>query len=322
MSRFPFPDFPTGWFHVAYSRDVPPGSVVPLQYFGQELICYRGESGHAQVMDAFCPHLGAHIGYGGRVQGDDVVCPFHCWRFDTDGRNVEIPYRDTVNRGARLRPWPTREVAGMVFAWHDLAGGSPSWELPQVPEAAADEQFVWHVPEGARWRIRSHPQEVLENTVDIAHFKYVHGVHGFGATTLEEDGPMFRSVAEVTFVTPRGDTAGAVESELWGLGLDIVRHRGLGASCTFLTVTPIDGEYVDARYTFLAPRDPRTGEISRLGQGFIRDFMKQIEQDLPIWEHKVYRPRPSLATGEGPIMEFRRWAEHSYTAPAPVVGRA
>lgn len=56
MSRFPFPDFPTGWFHVAYSRDVPPGSVVPLQYFGQELICYRGESGRAQVMDAFCPH--------------------------------------------------------------------------------------------------------------------------------------------------------------------------------------------------------------------------------------------------------------------------
>src|SRR5215472_4705296 len=180
MSRFPFPDFPTGWFHVAYSRDVPPGSVVPLQYFGQELICYRGESGRAQVMDAFCPHLGAHIGYGGRVQGDDVVCPFHCWRFDTDGRNVEIPYRDAVNRGARLRPWPTREVAGMVFAWHDLAGGSPSWELPQVPEAA-DEHFVWHAPEGARWRIRSHPQEVLENTVDIAHFKYVHGVHGFGA---------------------------------------------------------------------------------------------------------------------------------------------
>jgi hypothetical protein len=147
MSRFPFPDFPTGWFHVAYSRDVPPGSVVPLQYFGQELICYRGESGHAQVMDAFCPHLGA------------------------------------------------------------------------------------------------------------------------------------------------------------------------------LTVTPIDGEYVEARYTFLAPRDPQIGEISRLGQGFVRDFMKQIEQDLPIWEHKVYRPRPSLATGEGPIMEFRRWAEHSYAAPAPV-GRA
>ena len=31
---------------------------------------------------------------------------------------------------------------------------------------------------------------------------------------------------------------------------------------------------------------------------------------------------PSLATGEGPIMEFRRWADHSYAAPAPVVGRA
>lgn len=35
--------------------------------------------------------------------------------------------------------------------------------------------------------------------------------------------------------------------ELFGMGLDVVRHRGLGRSCTLLTVTPIDGELVDGR---------------------------------------------------------------------------
>ena len=43
--RFPFADYPKGWFHVAYSRDVTDGTVASLHYFGRRLICYRGQSG-------------------------------------------------------------------------------------------------------------------------------------------------------------------------------------------------------------------------------------------------------------------------------------
>jgi phenylpropionate dioxygenase-like ring-hydroxylating dioxygenase large terminal subunit len=314
MSRFPFPDFPEGWFQVASSADLESGAVLPLHYFGQQLVAWRDRDRVAHVMDAFCPHMGAHIGYGGQVEGCDLVCPFHGWHFDPDGRNVDIPYRDNVNRGARLRPWPTTEVAGMVLVWHSPVEADPSWDPPQVPEAY-DPAFLRHAPEDARWSIRTHPQEIAENTVDIAHFKFVHGVTGFGELAVVEDGPMFRTVAEVSFVTPRGDVAGAVESELWGLGIDVVRHRGLGSAASVLTLTPVDGDVVDARYTFCSPVDADTGEISRLGWGFVRDFMKQITQDIPIWEHKIYRPRPSLAKGEGPIMQFRRWAERYYPEP-------
>jgi acyl-CoA reductase-like NAD-dependent aldehyde dehydrogenase len=109
------------------------------------------------------------------------------------------------------------------------------------------------------------------------------------------------------------------------MGLDAVRHRGLGRSCTLLTVTPIDGEFVDARYTFFVQTDQETGEMTRMGLGFARDFCKQIEQDIPIWENKIYRDRPQLARGEG---EFP-WAErrqglsgeaHVRRAPVGVVG--
>ena len=96
------------------------------------------------------------------------------------------------------------------------------------------------------------------------------------------------------------------------MGIDVVRHRGLGRSCTLLTVTPIDGEVVDARYTFFVLTDAETGEMSRMGLGFARDFCKQIEQDIPIWESKIYRDRPQLARGEGAITEFRSWARQSY----------
>ena len=153
---------------------------------------------------------------------------------------------------------------------------------------------------------------MFENTVDIAHFATVHGVSGFGDLDLETDGHWLKAVAEVTFQTPRGPVSGAVDSELYGMGIDVVRHRGLGRSCTLLTVTPIDGEFVDARYTFFVLTDAETGEMSRMGLGFARDFCKQIEQDIPIWESKIYRDRPQLARGEGAITEFRSWARQSY----------
>jgi nitrite reductase/ring-hydroxylating ferredoxin subunit len=69
---------------------------------------------------------------------------------------------------------------------------------------------------------------------------------------------------------------------------------------------------VDARYTFFVHADPQTGEMTRMGLGFARDFCNQIEQDIPIWENKIYRDRPQLARGEGAITEFRAWARQSY----------
>ena len=67
--QYPMP-MPFGWFQVAWSDEVPVGTSVPLYYFGRHLVAWRDESGEAHVWDAFCPHLGAHLGHGGKVEGD------------------------------------------------------------------------------------------------------------------------------------------------------------------------------------------------------------------------------------------------------------
>lgn len=129
-SRFPFPPYPTGWFRVAFAADLPAGGSEPvaLEFFGRELVTFRDAVGSPRVVGAHCPHLGAHLGFGGRVDGGCVVCPFHGWRFDADGRNVEIPYRPEgeVNGRAGLAVYPSQEWAGMVMAWFDAAGGAPT----------------------------------------------------------------------------------------------------------------------------------------------------------------------------------------------------
>ncbi|HEX2562962.1 MAG TPA: Rieske 2Fe-2S domain-containing protein, partial [Acidimicrobiales bacterium] len=60
--------YPAGWFVVAWSSDVAPGDVRRLHYFGRELVCFRTEGGEVSVLDAYCQHLGGHLGVGGHVE--------------------------------------------------------------------------------------------------------------------------------------------------------------------------------------------------------------------------------------------------------------
>ena len=101
--RFPMPSFPVGWFQVAYAEDLNVGDVVPLHYFGQQLVLFRGEDEKVGLLDAYCPHLGAHLGHGGTVKGNSVVCPFHAWAFDCSGACTDVPYAERQPKRAQIK---------------------------------------------------------------------------------------------------------------------------------------------------------------------------------------------------------------------------
>ena len=102
---------PTGWFQVAWSHEVTVGQVHRMRYFGRDLVAWRATSGKVTVMDAYCEHLGAHLGYGGTVVEDRIRCPFHGWEWNDQGRNVCIPYEDRPNIGKKIRTMPMVERA-------------------------------------------------------------------------------------------------------------------------------------------------------------------------------------------------------------------
>jgi nitrite reductase/ring-hydroxylating ferredoxin subunit len=55
---------PFGWFQVLYSGELGIGEAKPITYFDRDLVIFRTESGVAKVIDAYCAHMGAHLGYG------------------------------------------------------------------------------------------------------------------------------------------------------------------------------------------------------------------------------------------------------------------
>ena len=94
----------------------------------------RTERGQARLLEAYCPHLGAHLGHGGKVEGELLACPFHGWRFQGDGRLAEVPYSQHAPPRLCQRAWPVCEYAGQLLAWHHPDGAPPDWTPPPLPE--------------------------------------------------------------------------------------------------------------------------------------------------------------------------------------------
>jgi nitrite reductase/ring-hydroxylating ferredoxin subunit len=294
--RFPFP-IPNGWFIVALSGDIDPGQVRSLHYFGRDIVVFRTEAGEPRVVDASCPPLGAHLGVGGAVEGSCLRCPFHGWAFDGDsGACTEIPYSQSerIPAKARVRPYPTIERGGAIWAWHHLNEGEPFFELPTVPEM---DDAAWTRPSLREFWISTSCQEMAENNHDFAHFLYVHGT---------ETIPEGEEVIDGTYKSVKNP---GLERETFGLGLGVVRVPGMLAFVS--SVTPVDEDNVHVRWLFSVPAE--AGDES--AQFFAEQFTSGVTQDIPIWENKIYRPLPILTKGESGIVAHRNWSKQFYSDP-------
>lgn len=292
--RFPFP-LPNGWFVVATSAELDSGQVRPLHYFGRDLALYRTEDGVPRLVDAYCAHLGAHLAVGGKVEGDCIRCPFHGWAYDGGtGRCTDIPYggAERIPSRARVRPYPTIERAGAIWAWHHCGEGDPFYELPSVPEL---DDPAWMAPRLREFTIATSCQEMAENNHDFAHFRYVHGTDSIPDSEERIDGA-YKSVKSP-----------GLERETFGLGLGVVRVPG---ALTFVSsVTPINGDTVHVRWFFTVPVE--SGEKSL--RFFTDQFTAGVTQDIPIWENKIYRERPILTKSEAGIVAHRNWCQQFYS---------
>jgi 3-ketosteroid 9alpha-monooxygenase subunit A len=320
------PRIPNGWFQVAYSDELPPGTVVPLKYFGKDLVAFRTESGKVVVLDAFCPHLGAHLGHGGKVEGELITCPFHSWKFDTAGACAEVPYAKNLPKKAQIPCWPVKEVAGLVMVWHHAEQKAPEYEIPdEIPEwGSADgvRNDEWTDYDRRRWTIRTTNQEMAENAVDSAHFHYVHGTQNMPTSQATVDGAVLRVFSDAGMETSRGRVDGSIESLSYGFGLAVVRFKGLVETVIVESTTPIDGEKVDVRFAFTVKKMGGADITRGVGKAFVNEVSRQLEQDTPIWENKTQHENPVLCDGDGPIGLFRRWCKQFYTWPSEAASAA
>ncbi len=148
------------------SKKLRVGEVNPVTVLGRELAIYRGKDKRAVIVDAYCPHMGAHLAEG-KVEGNDIRCFFHRWKFDGQGFCVDIPCANQP-LSIKLKTWPTAEKYGMIWVW---TGETPKQPLPFVLEL---ENKECDVAFGDYFLMNCHPNTVMINPIDAQHFNTVH----------------------------------------------------------------------------------------------------------------------------------------------------
>jgi len=148
------------------------------------LVAWRGESGKAYVADAYCPHIGAHLGVGGKVSGECIQCPFHSWIFDGNngGKLSCIPYAEksiiplvifkihnnvdsflrisifqffAAPDFVKLKMHKVVEANGSIFLWFHAEGEDPTWFPDPIPEV---ESKMWIYRGRSEFSIACHIQ--------------------------------------------------------------------------------------------------------------------------------------------------------------------
>jgi len=299
------PEFPMGWYSVARSRELLVGEVKSVQAFDRELVLYRTRSGVPVLQDAFCPHLGANLAVKGRVVGESIRCPFHGWRYGTDGMCEHIPYSDEIPERARLRTWHCEEKNGEVYMWFHRENTGPQWELPSFPELGDPD---WTSPRYTEFLVPAHVQDIAENSCDPVHFQFVHKMEDVppSEVTIDADGRTLHlhSDAEQSGVSTH------LHATVYNPGFAMVRNTyAPGAEMVmYNSAQPISKHQTLMRWTLTVSRS-----IEDLAGDDVREgIIAGLDDDYPIWANKVHKHRPLFCKEDKTLVMFRKWVRQFY----------
>jgi Phenylpropionate dioxygenase and related ring-hydroxylating dioxygenases, large terminal subunit len=309
---------PFGWFFVSYADELAIGDVKPLEYFGKELVLFRNRSGSAGLLDAYCPHLGAHLGHGGKVDGDSVRCPFHSWAFDRTGLCTDIPYAKAIPAKIAskpcLRSYPVAEKNNVIWAWFHPHEREPLFDVMENSEVDSAD---WRELGRFHWRLRGTVQEFNENGIDVAHFPIVHGIEAPRTGEIIHDRHIRITKYMIDQLSNRdADKLHAVVVQN-GAGQQFTRiSRGGVPNLNLTYVTPVNEDEIEVRFAFFMERKYAEDSIEAKVGMLLADGtagLQGVQGDMRIWANKIHRANPILCDGDGPIMRYRRYFEQFYS---------
>ena len=165
------------WYACEHSQAVTsqPKQVVMLNH---QFVLYRNSRGRVVALKDQCPHRGAALSLGW-LENDCLRCPYHGWKFQADGKCVDIPANGQgapMPKRSLLETYDVQEKYG--FVWLFL-GDLPEAERPPIPPLPEFDDPTLH-KSYLDFQVNTHYTRVLENSIDISHLPIVHA-NSFGA---------------------------------------------------------------------------------------------------------------------------------------------
>ncbi|NJM35630.1 MAG: aromatic ring-hydroxylating dioxygenase subunit alpha [Rhodomicrobium sp.] len=179
--------FLPAWHLVCHTNDIPhPGDYQTFRMLGERAIVVRGRDGELRAFHNVCRHRAARLLDGDHGNcGRSIVCPYHAWTYQLDGRLTGVPHLDQYENFDRseysLTPIEVDAFAGFVFIRFRNDGPSlASYMAPVAEEMALYRASQMKALRRVGERIRDvNWKNATDNYVDALHIRVAHdGLHG------------------------------------------------------------------------------------------------------------------------------------------------
>ena len=293
------------WHPLALTQDVAPGPLAAC-VLRQDLALWRDGAGQVQAFADRCPHRGTRLSLG-RVQGGQLECAYHGWRFAPSGQCVAVPALPS------FVPPPTHcatrfeacEAYGLV--WVRMKVGDvalPAFEAEQDPGLRKLNCGPYDVATSAG--------RIVENFLDLAHFGFVHeGLLGSRDAPAIDD---YHVLPTATGLVASGCKAWQPQSNLHSTAPAQVayRYEVTAPFCAVLAKQPPEDSVALAGYResialFICPMQPEQSRVwfrlavadDQSSDQALRDFQDRIfMQDRPVLESQTPRCLPLAPEAE------------------------
>ena len=180
------------WLPVLLSRELPEPDGPPLRVrvLDEDFVAFRDTDGRVALLDPRCPHRGANLFFG-RNERCGLRCAYHGWKFDVEGRCVDMPTMPPESRlrdRIRVAAPPTREWGDFVWAYLGPPEHQPALPELEVALVPPSHRFVSKKLQQCNWA------QACEGGLDTAHFSFLH--MPVAADDAEREALMSRSSAD------------------------------------------------------------------------------------------------------------------------------
>jgi len=157
------------WLAVAPLRDLEQRNVISVRLLGEDIVIWRTAEGQVLAWKDLCIHRGTKLSLGEIRNGDTLMCPYHGWTYNAEGKCVEIPAHPEQTPPAKAIVTTYHACVHVDFVW--VCFDEPRHPLPLFPEwLDATYRRVLCGP----YAFNASGPRIVENFLDVAHFPFVH----------------------------------------------------------------------------------------------------------------------------------------------------
>lgn len=164
------------WYVAGWSQSLAAGEMLDLKVINEPIVVFRTATGKLAALADRCRHRAAPLSKG-RVEGEEVRCMYHGFKYGPTGACTEIPGQKGIPSTARVASYPVTEKHSWIWVW---MGNPAHADEALIPRVSGIDEGRFVLKPGVL-DYDADARLICDNLLDFSHLSYVHPTT-FGVT--------------------------------------------------------------------------------------------------------------------------------------------